>query len=304
MHAVDPSSLGRTMAEVADRLLAPIAVIAADSTLLYVNESGAKVLGQAPERLIGRNILEFVHPADFPRVRRELSDVVSWGSPGGTTTYRVRADDSSDWRTLESIADNLLDHAVIAGILISSRDTSVQVAHERELITLAYVDALTGLDNRAKVHLELDQRIDEQEALAVAFVGLDRFKLINDSLGHTAGDTVLTIVSQRVAAALPPSATLGRFDSDVFVVVLSGLDEGETRELLWRVIERVNEPMFISTHELRIGASVGIAQRDSASTAESLLRDAGTALHRAKATGGHRVEAFESSMRSAAFARI
>ena len=294
----------RELGVVADRLLAPVAVIAADSTLLYVNPAAAHAVGHEPGSLVGRRMLDLVHADDRPRVQRELAQVAAGRRAGGSTTYRLRADATRHWRTFESIADNLLDHPGVAGILISSRDITEQLEHERQLVNLAYCDPLTGLANRAKTRDHLDARIATDAPLAVAFIGLDRFKLINDSLGHTAGDDVLRLVSERIVAALPSSTATGRFDSDVFVVIDSGTVVEHMRSLMWRVVERVSEPMFIAGHELRVTASAGVAYRDASVTTESLLRDAGLALHRAKSTGGGRVELFEAEMRDTALARL
>ncbi len=288
----------------ADRLLAPVTVIAADSTLLYVNRAAAHAVGHEPGWLIGRRMLDLVHPDDRARIRRELAQVAAGRPAGGSTIYRLRADGTRDWKTFESIADNLLDDPGVAGILISSRDITEQLEHERQLVDLAYRDPLTGLANRAKIRDDLDSLIGVDAPLAVAFVGLDRFKLINDSLGHTAGDDVLRAISERIAAGLPSSTSAGRFDSDVFVVIDSGAVVEHMRSLIWRVVERVSEPMFIAGHELRVSASAGVAYKDAAATTESLLRDAGLALHRAKFTGGRRVELFEQAMRDSALARL
>ncbi len=279
-------------------------MIAADSTLLYVNPAAAHAVGNEPGSLVGRRMLDLVHADDRPRVQRELAQVAAGRRAGGSTTYRLRADATRHWRTFESIADNLLDHPGVSRILISSRDITEQLEHERQLVNLAYCDPLTGLANRAKTRDHLDARIATDAPLAVAFIGLDRFKLINDSLGHTAGDDVLRLVSERIVAALPSSTATGRFDSDVFVVIDSGTVVEHMRSLMWRVVERVSEPMFIAGHELRVTASAGVAYRDASVTTESLLRDAGLALHRAKSTGGGRVELFEAEMRDTALARL
>jgi len=304
MHTADPGFGTGEIAALADRLLAPVAVISPDSTLLYVNSAAARAVGSEPAWLIGRRMIDLVHADDRARIQRELDQVAAGRPAAGSTIYRLRADGAHDWRTFESIADNLLDDSNVAGILISSRDITDQVAHQRKLLDIAYRDQLTGLANRAKLHAELEEHTDTEAALSIAFLGLDRFKLINDSLGHTAGDEVLRLVSKRISSALPSSILAGRFDSDVFVVMVTGPAVKEMRNLLWRVVERISEPLFIAGHELRVSASAGIAHRDASATTESLLRDAGLALHRAKTAGGHRVEQFETTMRDAAVARL
>ena len=285
---------------VADQLLAPVSVVAVDSTLLYVNAAAARAIGQEPGRLIGRVMLDFIHPDDRARLRRELRQVASGRPSGGFTTFRMRADPTRDWRVFESIADNLLDDPNIAGILVSSRDVTDQWAHERELYDAAYRDPLTGLPNRSTINDELESLMTNDGPLAAAFVGLDRFKLINDSLGHTTGDAVLQAVAGRVKSALPASAMVGRFGGDLLVILVAGPAALGARSLVWRVLERVGEPLFLAGHELRLSLSGGIAHKDAAATGESLLRDAGLALHRAKASGGGRVVLFEPDMRETA----
>jgi diguanylate cyclase (GGDEF)-like protein/PAS domain S-box-containing protein len=292
------------IAPVADRLLAPVAVIAPDSTLVYVNPAAAHAIGQEPAWLIGRRMLELIHPDDRARVGRELAKVASGRPSGGVTTYRLRADGSREWRVFESIADNLLHDPNIAGILISSRDLTEQHAHERELYSAAFCDPLTGLPNRAKIHDHLGIMVADDDLLAVAFVGVDRFKLINDSLGHATGDAVLQVVSGRIASCVPAATVVGRFGGDLLVLLTAGMAANDARSLLWRIVGRISEPLFIAGHELRLSASAGIAHKDPSATVESLLRDAGLALHRAKAQGGGRVELFEAAMREAAIARL
>lgn len=297
---VDPSDLRA----VADRLLAPVAVLGPDTTVLYVNAAAADALGKDAQWLLGRRVIDFVHPEDRSRVTSELRRVSGGRTPGGITTYRLRAGRGGPWRTFETIADNLLDNPIVGGILVSIRDITDQLAHERKLVAAAYHDSLTGLPNRAWATERLEEAVSRRGPLAVAFLGLDGFKLINDSLGHTAGDAVLKVASERLLASLPRTAVVGRFGADVFVVLIRGAAAAQAKNLLWRAVERFGEPLFLAGHELRLSASAGVAKKDSAATADSLLRDADLALHRSKVSGGGRVEVFEPAMREAAIARL
>jgi diguanylate cyclase (GGDEF)-like protein/PAS domain S-box-containing protein len=287
-----------------DRLLAPVAVIAADSTLLYVNPAAAQAVGSGPGSLLGRRMLDLIHPDDRERVTRELQQVSSGQPPSGVTTYRLRADGAQDWRVFESIADNLVDDPTVAGILISARDITEQRARERDLYEVAFRDALTGLPSRAKVLNDLDVSMGRTTPLTVALIGVDRFQLVNDSLGQTVGDDVLRAVGSRLVTSLLEVGRVGRLHSDVFAVLLEGIDDADAHALLWRIVERIGEPFFIASRELRLSSSVGVAHRRSTGTAESLLHDAGLALHRAKAAGRGRVEVFATTMRDQAVARL
>jgi diguanylate cyclase (GGDEF)-like protein/PAS domain S-box-containing protein len=288
----------------ADQLLAPVTVVAPDSTVLYVNAAAAHAIGQEPGWLVGRRLLELVHPEDRDRVRVELRRVASGRPSGGCITYRLRADATRGWRIVESIADNLLDEPGIGGILVSSRDVTEQRAHERALHDAAYRDPLTGLANRTAIEDRLAALVADASPLAVAFVGIDRFKLINDSLGHAAGDAVLQVVTERVWSSVPTTSVVGRFGGDVLVILVVGAAAAEAQAILWRTVERVSDSLFIDGHELRLSLSAGIAHKDPSATADSLQRDAGLALNRAKARGGGRVQSFETDMRNAAIARL
>ena len=292
------------MAAVTDRLLAPVAVVAPDSTLLYINPAAAHAVGADAAWLLGRRMLELVHPEDRERVERGLGAVASGRPTGALTTYRIRAHAAAPWLFFESIADNLLDDPTIAGILVSSRDVTERVNQQMALRVAAYRDPLTRLPNRAQITDELLAAMRDEQAVAVALVGLDRFKVVNDSLGHSAGDHALVTVAARIVDALPPGAVAGRYEGDVFAIVLTGPLAGEAAPLLWRVVERIGEAVFVAGHELRLSSSVGLAERSAAATAESLCRDAGAALHRAKLAGGGCVEQFRGHMRDEALARL
>jgi len=300
-HAIGPTA---EVAEIADRLISPVAVMGDDSTLLYINPAGARAIGLERDRLLGRDMLELVHPDDRDRVRDELRRVVTGRSEGGTTTYRLRAGGPGPWRTFESTVDNLLDDKKIAGILVSSRDVTEQVAREHALHQAAYRDPLTGLPNRNEINQRLGQLVALGGPVAVAFVDVDRFAFVRHSLGHTVADAVAAVVAQRVRAAVPDSMLVGQYSGDILVVLLTGPASADAGELLWRVVQRVSEPLFVTGHELRLAVSAGVAQRSPTSTADSLLRDAGLALHRAKVQGGGRVQLFEAGMRDAAVARL
>jgi diguanylate cyclase (GGDEF)-like protein/PAS domain S-box-containing protein len=297
----DPESHVRA---IGDRCLSPLSVVAADGTMLYVNKASAACLGQRPEDLIGRNGVELVHPDDRDRVQAELGSVVGREPSEGVSVYRMRADSGRGWRTFESVATNLLDDPGVNGILLSSRDLTDGVAHARQLQAAAYRDQLTGLPNRALLHQRLVALVKDPQPVAVAVVGIDRFKLINDTLGHTVGDAVLRAITSRVRGAVPGTAMVGRLGGDLLVLLLPGAAADDAHSLLWRIVERVADPLFLGGQELRISMSAGFALKCPSATVESLLSDADMALHLAKREGGGRVEVFSSAMREAAIRRM
>ncbi len=181
-----------------------------------------------------------------------------------------------------------------------------------EVRSQALHDPLTGLPNRAL----LSDRLVHAQAragrgqgrVAVLFLDLDRFKVINDSLGHHVGDELLIGVGQRLTANLRPGDTAGRFGGDEFIVVCDSVtDEAEALRLADRLVASLHEPFTISDHHepVFLGASVGVAlANDDADDPITLIRDADAAMYRAKERGRSRVELFDFAMRQRAVARL
>jgi diguanylate cyclase (GGDEF)-like protein/PAS domain S-box-containing protein len=288
---------------VADRLLAPVAVLDSDTTILYVNPAATAVLEADASQLLGHPLVRFVHPDDNERVRRDLCDVTA-GRAGRSIGFRIRVNRREEWTVVESIADNLLDDPSIEGIVLSIRDVTAQHALQRQLRDAAYVDALTSLPNRLSIIEQLEKLMSGTGDISVAFVGIDRFDLINHSFGHSLGDSVLLSVVGRLQSCLPSATILGRLTGNVFVVVIADATAAHARAIAWRALERVGEPLFLGGHELRLSLSAGLAYRDPAATATSLLRDADLALRRAMGDGGGRVESFVTEMRDEAIGRL
>ncbi|MFL6205931.1 MAG: putative bifunctional diguanylate cyclase/phosphodiesterase [Acidimicrobiales bacterium] len=287
-------------------MITPVAVIATDSTLQYINPAGALTLGQERGWLMGRRMLDLVHPDDRHRVDVELRMVVSGRPISGTTRYRLRANPAREWRLFESTVDNLLDDPRVGGILVSSRDVTDEVAQQVALRSAAFTHSLTGLPNRSAIDKALREITDAHgdEEVAVGFVGVERLQLVRQSLGQTATDALLRIIANRCRAAVASTHLVGQIDSETFVVVITGAAVGEAMEILWRVVHRVSEPIFIEAHELVLSASAGLVVPEGASTAEGLLDDAALALHYATTHGGGRVVLFDPGFRRLARVRL
>jgi diguanylate cyclase (GGDEF)-like protein len=198
--------------------------------------------------------------------------------------------------------------------------------HQTEIATnrlgkQATHDTLTGLPNRAYVLDHLDRVLDlvrrgEGPALAVLFIDLDRFKIINDSLGHAVGDEVLRTVAARLTRVLRPADIVARLAGDEFIVVSQGLERlPDLREAAERIVDEVRKPITVTTpageRVVGIGASIGVAVADgtpgsvgSAGSAAELLHDADVAMYRAKERGRGRVEIFDEGMRNAVESRL
>ena len=181
---------------------------------------------------------------------------------------------------------------------------------ELALARMALHDELTGLPNRALLvdHLELAlAKLSRSDGtLAVLFLDLDGFKVINDSLGHDAGDVVLVEIANRLARTLRPADTVARFGGDEFVILCEDVaDELDVARLCVRIGDVVSEPMLVRGHECAVTASIGITlSSGEEATPETLVRDADAAMYEAKAGGRARHAIFDSPMRLRAVRRL
>ena len=162
-------------------------------------------------------------------------------------------------------------------------------------------DSLTGLPNRALLNDRLLHGLAGSHRrgaqLGVMFLDVDQFKILNDSLGHGAGDAFLRLAADRIAGAIRPGDTVARIGGDEFVIVCDDVSALETERIGGRVLEALSSPCHIASHELRITASLGIAISTTDATPESLLRDSDAAMYRAKERGGGRIELFDDALR-------
>jgi diguanylate cyclase (GGDEF)-like protein/PAS domain S-box-containing protein len=185
-----------------------------------------------------------------------------------------------------------------------------RAAQTRQLGRLALHDTLTGLPNRALVLDRLQHALarlgDRESLLAVLFIDLDRFKIVNDGLGHDTGDELLVEVARRLTAAVRRQDTVARLGGDEFVVVCEELaDEQVAEELAGRVADALSAPFVLSRAEVSVTASVGVATtRRPSDQPVSLLRDADAAMYRAKGRGGARWEMFDEAMHTQAVTKL
>src|SRR6266536_818907 len=204
---------------------------------------------------------------------------------GSLVTFSFRAGQSfSDLQeqTLLTFADQV-------SVALSDAKTLATAQHARR-------DTVTGLPNRVLFLERLEQALTRGVRAHVLFLDLDRFKLVNDTLGHSAGDELLRQVGNRLRERLDSANCLARFGGDEYAVLVEDADPDQVRRMAKRMLDAVEAPYLVRGEEVTVGASIGIAVSNDGTLAGDVLRDADTAMYRAKHAGGGRFVVFEKSM--------
>lgn len=205
----------------------------------------------------------------------------------------------------------LTNASLQAGTIALQQEIAERTFVEQRLEHVAMHDDLTGLANRALFMASFQRLVertdpDERRSAAVLFLDLDRFKLVNDSLGHLAGDRLLEAVARRLETCVRRGDVLARLGGDEFTILLADVaDDGDAVAFARRVLDALAEPFLIAGRDLSASASIGIAvTRIGETAAEDILRNADIAMYRAKARGKHRYELFEPKLLAQAAGRL
>jgi diguanylate cyclase (GGDEF)-like protein/PAS domain S-box-containing protein len=302
-----------------------IAVVDKDGHRVYVSPAYQKTLGYLPSELKATSSLEQVHPDDRARVVQAAEKAQKTGR-GERLEYRIRHKDGT-WRVLESTSNVLHNpEGQMDGLVIVNRDITERKRAEEMLTRHAFYDDLTNLPNRALFLERLGHAISTSFRrtgfnFAVLLIDIDEFKVVNDSLGHAAGDALLVQVAQRlgdpgdevsdihqdaVARSLLFNSTLTRPGGDEFAILAEDLrNPSDAVRMAERVQKRLAAPFHLDGHQFVITASVGIVfGNEKGGNAEDLLRDAEIAMYRAKQAGKARCEVFDHRMHAQALKRL
>ncbi|NCJ07049.1 EAL domain-containing protein [Synechococcales cyanobacterium C] len=271
--------------------------------VLYLNKAAARIYGRPLAELKRQPHywLNLVHPQDRNRVVQEYARLAQKGSV--RMRYRiVRLDSEIRWLKHRSQISYAPDGTAIR-IDNTISDITVQQRIEAQLRHDALHDGLTGLPNRTLFMERIDQAIKHnqrhpEDLFAVLFIDLDRFKLVNDSLGHGVGDHLLITIGQRLQTCLRSADTLARLGGDEFTILLEDVQEmTEVIQLAERLLAELAHPLTLQGQTLVVGGSIGIVFNTSGhDTATMLLRDADIAMYRAKNQGKGRYAIFDQVM--------
>jgi diguanylate cyclase (GGDEF)-like protein/PAS domain S-box-containing protein len=270
-----------------------LATVSLDGRFTLLNPAWEQLLGWTPEELRGRPIRELVHPEDAEQVLGVMLGAPPEGTELENITTRYLHRDGS-WRSLLWSARRDGDSWYAAG-----KDITDRVWLERQ----ALHDPLTHLPNRLllmdRARQALARLHRSSGVVALLFIDLDKFKAVNDNLGHEVGDRLLLSVSERLGELMRDSDTVARLGGDEFVILAEDIDgDGEALALAERVLDALEEPFPLGSAEVAILASVGISvSRTPDVEPEAMLREADVAMYRAKGAGGRRLEMFDERLR-------
>lgn len=276
----------------------------------YTNKALAAMLGYKEEELLGRHYRDIYAPEDLTAADNRHDTHIQGEQTGGEYEARLLHKDGQT-RVVVSCTTS---HFVQDGVMLMTgtvRDITQQKRNERQLRHNATHDPLTGLPNRTLFTERLQRAMqygqrDRRPAYAVLFLDLDAFKLVNDSLGHAAGDQLLLDIAKRLQRCLRPGDTLARHGGDEFTILLEQLHDTQN---VFGITEQIHamlkHPLQLGEHEVFTNASIGIAPGQTHyTTTEEVLRDADAAMYQAKARGKSATVMFDNSMLARAQERL
>lgn len=275
------------------------------------NEGAAKIKGYQPKEIIGQHFSRFYPQEDI--LRNKPNRVLKMAAAEGRfeeEAWRVRKDRSRFWANV--VITPLRDESgKLKGFAKVTRDITERKRAEEQLIHNAFHDALTGLPNRALFIERLAHEVryakrHPEYLFAVLFLDIDRFKTINESLGHAVGDSVLKAIAQRLETIFKSTDAIARFGGDAFTILLEDIKSiSEATLFAHKINQELAFPFYIQDKEIFINVSIGIALNlNTLTQPDDLLRDAEIAMFRAKTAGRARYQVFDASMHDRAVRRL
>jgi diguanylate cyclase (GGDEF)-like protein/PAS domain S-box-containing protein len=284
-----------------------MALVSPEGRWLQVNNALCTLLGYSEKELIATDYLKIIHPSDLSAVIANIKDLMRGKIPSCQTEKRYIHKQGQEVWALWSASLTRDAFTKSPHLIFQIQNITDRKQAEERLLHDAFHDALTNLPNRALLmdHLKLalarSQRA-EKTMFAVIYLDLDRFKVVNDSLGHMIGDQLLIGIARRLENILRPGDTIARLGGDEFTILLEDIDDSNyVIQIAERIQSELSAPFSLSGREVFTTVSIGIAisSKEYAQT-EDILRDADTAMYRAKALGKARYEIFDKGMHAQA----
>jgi len=290
-----------------------IFILDQDGRFSFINSKVESVLGYRRSDLLGEHITHIVDTEDQEKARYFFERTHSASSSERTINMALNSQSGNASETRKRHFELTMSKIDVGDVLEAeagnryeiygtARDISDQIEAEEFINFQAYHDILTRLPNRSlfkdRLSVAITHAQRSQEKLAVMFIDLDRFKVINDSLGHTMGDRLLQSVSQRLLSCVRKGDTLSRFGGDEFTLLLPNIkNESTALQVAEKMLESIKTPFEIAGHEIYIGASIGIAvYPDAGEDIEALIKNADIAMYRIKSSGKNGSILFNAEM--------
>ncbi|WP_374195839.1 aminotransferase class I/II-fold pyridoxal phosphate-dependent enzyme [Streptomyces sp. ISL-24] len=276
-----------------------ILILEDDDTIRYASPSATSVFGGTD--LVGRPLPELVDPRHRHRAARQLTAVRQIGPRATHDHWWVRRPDGQV--EVEVRCSDFRDERTVAGLVVTLRDVTEQRRLEHELTERAFHDSLTGLPNRTLLRERIERALlrgrRQSSLTCLLFIDLDDFKLVNDTLGHSAGDQLLRDVGARLSQTLRRTDTAARLGGDEFAVLMEDARRPLDAEMLAaQVIQTLSRPFAQGEESVTVSASVGVATAHDSTDADELLGHADLALYAAKSAGKRQWRRFQPLLRT------
>ena len=275
-------------------------LISGEGRILDVSPSAEKIFGYPQATLIGRDILEFIFGEDIPMISLQLQTLLQQPEVQKTIEFRYY-DKNGSLRWVEATVVNMLSNPVVGSIVANVRDVTERKTAQETILHQALHDPLTHLPNRKEFKVRLGQALEtakrHNRKMALMFLDIDRFKSINDALGHGVGDTLLKVIGTRFASSVRAEDTVARFGGDEFLILLNEIHSpDEAVKVAQKILKTTAIPVQIGEHTFHPTVSIGISIYPfDGEDDDTLKKHADIALYRAKANGRNGYSLYDPS---------